>query len=54
MGALKNFLASADFKEDGVYNFKGEAILIEDGQVKKRQIIQPKTDTEGFFKKITS
>ena len=53
-GGFEEFLASADFKEDGVYNFKGEAILIEDGQVKKRQIIQPKTDTEGFFKKITS
>ena len=48
-GGLKEFLVSEDFKGDGVYNFKGEAILIEDGQVKKRTIIQPKVEKEGFF-----
>ena len=52
-GGFEEFITSDDFKEDGVYNFKGEAILIEDGIAKKRQIIQPKTDTESFFKKIT-
>ena len=48
-GGLSEFLKSGDFKGDGVYNFKGEALLIENGQVKKRQIIQPKVDKEGFF-----
>jgi len=48
-GGLKEFLVSEDFKGDGVYNFKGEAILIENGQVKKRTIIQPKVEKEGFF-----
>jgi hypothetical protein len=51
-GGFEEFITSDDFKEDGVYNFKGEAILIEDGIAKKRQIIQPKTDTESFYKKI--
>lgn len=48
-GGLKEFLVSEDFKGDGVYNFKGEAILIENGRVKKRTIIQPKVEKEGFF-----
>ena len=46
---VTEFVQSDDFKGDGVYNFKGEAFLIEDGKVTKRQIIQPKVDKEGFF-----
>jgi len=46
---VTEFIKSEDFKGDGVYNFKGEAFLIENGKVTKRQIIQPKVDKEGFF-----
>ena len=46
---VSEFIESEDFKGDGVYNFKGEAFLIENGKVTKRQIIQPKVDKEGFF-----
>ena len=46
---VSEFIESKDFKGDGVYNFKGEAFLIENGKVTKRQIIQPKVDKEGFF-----
>ena len=46
---VSEFIESEDFKGDGVYNFKGEAFLVENGKVTKRQIIQPKVDKEGFF-----
>jgi len=36
-------------KGDGVYNILGEAVIIVDGQVKSRQVIQPKVDKKGWF-----
>ena len=43
---LSEFLSSEELKSkgDGVYNILGEAVIIVDGQVKSRQVIQPKVD----------
>ena len=48
---LTEFLSSEEYKTkgDGVYNVKGEAVLIENGVPVKRQIIQPQSDKKGWF-----
>ena len=48
---LSEFLSSEELKSkgDGVYNILGEAVIIVDGQVKSRQVIQPKVDKKGWF-----
>ena len=48
---LSEFLSSEELKSkgDGVYNILGEAVIIVDGQVKSRQVIQPKVDSKGWF-----
>jgi len=51
--SLKEFLVSDDLKTrgDGVYNVKGEAIVIKDGQVVSRLVIQAQDDKKGWFTK---
>ena len=48
---LSEFLSSEELKSkgDGVYNILGEAVIILDGKVKSRQVIQPKVDKKGWF-----
>jgi hypothetical protein len=47
---VSEFIADQEnFKGDGVYNVGGEAIVIENGEVVSRVVIQAKADKEGFF-----
>ena len=47
---VSEFIADEEnFKGDGVYNVGGEAIVIENGKVVSRVVIQAKADKAGFF-----
>ena len=49
--SLSDFLASDDLKTrgDGVYNVKGEAVVIKGGKVVSRLVIQAQDDKKGWF-----
>ena len=47
---ISEFIADKEnFKGDGVYNVGGEAVVIQNGRVVSRVVIQAKADKEGFF-----
>ena len=48
--SISEFISDTEnFKGDGVYNVGGEAVVIQNGRVVSRVIIQAKADKEGFF-----